>query len=79
LEILLNSAGLKIEELDTPGQLDWDIVEGIISETEDVAVGRFWRLLARKGSDKCKKDLQRWISENKFSSHLRLLARKPES
>ena len=78
LSILLRSAVLVVEELDTPGKLDWDIVEGIILET-DVEAGRFWRLLAKKGSERCKKDLQRWISENKFSSHMRVLARKAGS
>jgi SAM-dependent methyltransferase len=78
LSLLLRSAGLTVIELDTPGKLDWDIVEGIISET-DIAAGRFWRLLAEKGSERCKKDLQKWISEYKFSSHLRVLARKMES
>lgn len=78
LAILLKSAGLAVAELDTPGKLDWDIVEGIIMAT-DIEVGRFWRLLAQKGSDKCKQDLQRWISEHRFSSHMRALARKAES
>jgi SAM-dependent methyltransferase len=78
LSILLRSAGLAVEELATPGKLDWDIVEGMILET-DVEVGRFWRLLARKGNEGCKKDLQRWISEHKFSSHMRALARKAGS
>lgn len=79
LSLVLKAAGLEVEVLDTPGQLDWDIVEGIISATEDADVGKFWRLVARKGSERCKEDLQRWISEHRFSSHMRVLARKPEN
>lgn len=76
LALLLSSAGLTVEELDTPGKLDWDIVEGVLAEA-DIELGRFWRLVARKGSASCKKDLQRWISEYKLSSHMQALARKP--
>jgi SAM-dependent methyltransferase len=75
LSILLKSVGLIVEELDTPGKLDWDIVEGIISQT-DVDLGRFWRLLARKGNERCKQDLQQWIAKYKFSSHMQALAQK---
>jgi hypothetical protein len=78
LSIVLRSVGLAVEELDTPGKLDWDIVERRMPET-DIEAGKFWRLLAQKGSDRCKADLQRWISEHKFSSHLWALARKTES
>ena len=68
------ATGFKVEEIATPGRLDWNIVENALAEGTDV--GRFWRLLAKKGSEPAKQDLQKWISQNGFSSHMRLVARK---
>lgn len=76
MRILLKAVGFEITEIATPGKLDWDIVEGMIKD-ENVQVDRFWKRLANEGSDKCKKDLQNWISKNNLSSHMSALARKP--
>lgn len=73
--ILLRKVGFKIEEISTPGKLDWDIVEGMIKE-ECIDTGRFWNLLAENDSEECKRELQDWISKNNLSSHMRILARK---
>lgn len=70
LALLLTKCGFKIEEVTTPGKLDWDIVEG----TSDP--GRFWTHVARKGTAEAKKELQDWITRNGFSSHMRILAIK---
>lgn len=78
IRILLESAGFEVREILTPGKLDWDIVEGMITK-ECVAVGRFWELLALEGSEKTKKALQEWISGNLLSSHMSVLARKPDA
>lgn len=72
---MFSNAGLKVFELDTPGKLDWDIVEGMIKE-EGVSAGRFWKLLSERGADNTKKGLQEWIKTNKLSSHMRILVRK---
>jgi len=72
---LLQSKGFVVEEVSTPGQLDWDIVEGMYME-EGVKPGRFWEMVAEKATLGAKDKLQTWISENGFSSHMRILARK---
>lgn len=72
---LLNDVGFKVIEISTPGQLDWDIVEGMIKR-ESIDLGRFWNLLASDGSTESKKELQDWIWRNNFSSHMRILAKK---
>lgn len=75
LPMLLESNGFAIHSLDTPGQLDWDIVEGMYRE-EGVNPGRFWELIAERAESTIKESLQAWISQNGFSSHMRVVARK---
>ncbi|MFQ5715311.1 MAG: class I SAM-dependent methyltransferase [Candidatus Scalinduaceae bacterium] len=75
IKYLLERVGFEIVEISTPGMLDWDIVEGMI-KNEGVKQGRFWDLLAEEGSEKCKRELQGWISKNNLSSHMRVVARK---
>lgn len=72
---LLEANGFEIEELETPGQLDWDIVEGMIIN-ENASPGHFFSLLAKKGTVRAKQALQEWLRDNKLSSHMRVLARK---
>jgi len=73
--ILMESVGFKIIEASTPGQLDWDIVEGQWNN-EDADPGRFWKTLSKYGSDASKAKLQEWIRENNFSSHMRIVVQK---
>ncbi|MFH1189195.1 MAG: class I SAM-dependent methyltransferase [Candidatus Omnitrophota bacterium] len=72
---LLERAGFIVEEVSTPGKLDWDIVEkAILSGAADP--GRFWDFLARQGSQAVKSRLQEWIAGNNLSSHMMIVARK---
>ncbi len=73
---LCRSVGFVIERVETPGLLDWPIVEGAL-EREEATLERFWCLLRSRGSAECKADLQQWISRHRLSSHLRLIALKP--
>ena len=50
ISLLLKSAGFVVEEIATPGLLDWDIVDGMI-ENGEFDAGRFWKLLAEKGCE----------------------------
>lgn len=72
---LLAKEGFKVEKIETPGQLDWDIVEGAVVK-DNVDAGRFWKMLAQKGTAESKNELQDWIGKNNFSSHMRVLACK---
>jgi 2-polyprenyl-3-methyl-5-hydroxy-6-metoxy-1,4-benzoquinol methylase len=74
---LLEKVGFDITEISTPGKLDWDIIEGMI-KNEGVDLGRFWNSLAISGIETSKEELQSWISRNNLSSHMRILARKPQ-
>lgn len=75
MKLLLEKKGFVVESITTPGKLDWDIVEGAYQK-EGGDPGRLWRLVAHKGSGQAKQKLQEWISENNFSSHMMVLARK---
>lgn len=75
IKALLERSGFKILEVSTPGKLDWDIVEGAIN-SDQADPGRFWKLLAEEGSERSKIELQKWISKNNFSSHMRVVAQK---
>ncbi len=75
-QLLLEKTGFEVIETATPGSLDWDIVESRILN-DSAPVDRFWKMVADKGTPAAKQELQEWIAGNKFSSHLRVLARKP--
>ena len=76
LEQMLVRAGFEVPSVETPGKLDWDIVEGMIRH-EEANPGRFWTLLAQQGTAEGKRGFQEWLSRNHLSSHMRVLARKP--
>lgn len=62
-------------EVSTPGNLDWDIVEGAVKH-EGAKVERFWTVVERFGSSSAKSRLQSWISESNLSSHMRVVTQK---
>lgn len=75
MKMLLEKCGFTIEEISTPGRLDWDIVEGMI-KNDGVDAGRFWDLLAKEDTKIVKEEFQEWISRNNFSSHMMFFAKK---
>lgn len=75
IKILLERNGFDIVKVDTPGQLDWDIVEGGYLH-EGLDPGRFFKTVSRYGTDEAKHDLQQWIRRNHFSSHMQIIAQK---
>jgi SAM-dependent methyltransferase len=75
ISTLFRANNFAVEKVDTPGKLDWDIVEGMYRE-DAVDPGRFWRLVAERAQPATKGILQDWISSSGLSSHMRILARK---
>jgi SAM-dependent methyltransferase len=75
IKTLLEAKHFSLERVDTPGKLDWDIVEGMYRE-DGIAPGRFWRLVAEHAEPAIKSSLQDWISSSGLSSHMRILAKK---
>jgi SAM-dependent methyltransferase len=77
IRMLLKSVGFEVCECATPGLLDWDIVEG--AYTRDGAdITRFWQTVAKHATVAAREDLQSWIQRAHLSSHMRILARKPQ-
>jgi SAM-dependent methyltransferase len=76
LALLLEKCGFTVVKTDTPGQLDWDIVEGVY-RNENTDPGRLWRTFAERATPAAKESLQDWITKSGFSSHMRTIARKP--
>lgn len=74
IKVLLEKVGFNIESIETPGKLDWDIVENMHVK-EKVEIGRLWKLLSTK-SESVKESFQKWISKNNLSSHMRVIAFK---
>ena len=72
---LLERTGFDVIEVETPGELDWDIVEGAW-RMEGTDPGRLFRSISAHASDDAKRDLQEWIRANGFSSHMRATARR---
>jgi SAM-dependent methyltransferase len=75
IALLLKKVGFEIIEISTPGELDWDIVEGAYLH-EGADPGRFFKTVSKHGSDEAKRELQAWIKSYNFSSHMRVTARK---
>jgi 2-polyprenyl-3-methyl-5-hydroxy-6-metoxy-1,4-benzoquinol methylase len=75
LEILLKDNGFIVESIDTPGKLDWDIVEGMY-RNNGYEPGRFWQLFAENATPKTKERLQDWIVKSGYSSHMRAVGIK---
>ncbi len=75
IRILLERSGFEIIEITTPGQLDWDIIEGGYRQ-EGADPGRFFRTLSKYGSAGAKGDFQAWIRKHDLSSHMRVIAKK---
>ena len=65
-----------MKKIETPGRLDWDIVENMIYEGTN-GLGRLWPYFAATGSKDAKEELQGWIQKHLLSSHMRILAQKP--
>ncbi len=75
LQRALEDAGFRVEELTTPGRLDWDIVENTIKDSSG-RPGRLWVNFAKNAGREAKEDLQLFLSKYGLSSHMMVLARK---
>ncbi|MDQ6735634.1 MAG: hypothetical protein M3Z35_16200 [Nitrospirota bacterium] len=76
MKTLLHRVGFEALEISTPGEPDWDIIEGSWRAGESDPE-RFFRTLALRGSAEAKPALQEWLRESGFSSHMRAVARRP--
>ena len=74
IRYLMEKNNFKVISIETPGKLDWDIVEGMF-RNENIKIDRFWQLIIEK-DDKTKDQFQQWLIENNLSSHMMLVVKK---
>lgn len=74
IRILLEQCGFEIIEETTPGKLDWNIVEES-SRRGEIKLDRFWAQVM-EANEGTKEELQNWISQSNFSSHMQIIAKK---
>lgn len=76
---LLSRCNLEEVAFLTPGLLDMDIVVNAYNDDESVIDNDFVRHMASRASDAQRSAFQRFLSENGLSSHMWIIARKPET
>lgn len=72
IEILLNKIGFNVLEVSTPGKLDIDIMNNCKDSIKD----RFWKNFLEYSNEEEKNEMQKFISNNKLSSHMMIICRK---
>jgi hypothetical protein len=72
VRILVESVGLKILEIQTPGKLDLDILYNNRAQIKD----KFWRTFITSASEAERSNWQQFISSSGFSSHMSVLCRR---
>lgn len=77
-ELLFRRAGFEVVEVSTPGQLDVDIVRNTATENPAIALPRFVRQIALHAPDDTREAFQKFLQDQKLSSHLRVIARVPQ-
>lgn len=75
MEQLLARAGLEALSVTTPGRLDVDIVRNRLAAEPALPVPRFARSIAG-ATEPVRQAFQRFLSENRLSSHIQCVARK---
>ncbi len=76
---LLERTGLEPVTITTPGQLDVDLVAQALAGNDQAVADPFLRHLLRHGDDEQRAGFQRFLAENRLSSHMWVLARRPHS
>lgn len=72
IEKLLSNIGFKVIEISTPGKLDIDIMTNNIDKIND----KFWTNYLEYSTRDEKHEMQKFISQNKLSSHMMVVCQK---
>jgi len=75
ITILLEKVGFEVVEVTTPGKLDIDIMNNNKYNIKD----RFWKDFLEYSTEEEKQNMQKFISDNKLSSHMMIVCRKVQS
>jgi 2-polyprenyl-3-methyl-5-hydroxy-6-metoxy-1,4-benzoquinol methylase len=75
IQRLVERAELQPLELSTPGRLDVDIVANMVKENPTLPLPRFVSYLLHARDEATHQDFQRFLSQNRLSSHIRVIAK----
>jgi hypothetical protein len=78
VSMLLERCGLEKISISTPGILDIDVVKNMFKDKPLSIQNPFLHHLFEKTDDKTLSEFQKFITNNKLSSHMLVVARKPE-
>ena len=78
ISTLLERCGLEQVAFTTPGVLDVDITKNTYAKHPEALRDSFLRLIFDQNDDTTLEALQQFITENNLSSHMWVIARKPE-
>lgn len=77
MEILLERNSMEVVDVSTPGELDVNLLENAIKEDPSVLKENdFFRHLLLEENENIKENFQKFIKENKLSSHMWIVGRK---
>jgi SAM-dependent methyltransferase len=77
IEILLNRAGFEVISSETPGRLDFELVQrAVIAKEVDLAKTPFWGSLFLERHKLIGENFQKFLVDNKLSGSMRVIARK---
>jgi SAM-dependent methyltransferase len=76
LRRILERSGFEQIEIETPGELDVDIVRNMVLADPSIELPRFVRSLINSDDD-IRQNFQNFLKANRMSSHVRCVARKP--
>lgn len=77
MERLAARAELDLLELETPGQLDLDIVANLARENPEIRLPRFVAQMVAQAGEPAGNDFQHFLARHRLSSHIRLVLRRP--
>lgn len=76
MQLLFERSGYRVLKLETPGELDVDIVANVYREDNEIKRSRFVEQLVLYGDEGRKSAFQEFLSEHSLSSHIRVIAER---
>jgi len=76
LRVLFERLGVELVELETPGELDVEIVRNDVRSSPDLEIPPFIRTIVN-GDDELRMAFQRFLQCHRLSSHVRVVGRRP--
>jgi SAM-dependent methyltransferase len=76
IQCLFERSGYRVLKLETPGELDLDIVANAYRENDGIKRSRFVEQLVLHDDDETKHAFQRFLVQHRLSSHIRVVAER---